>query len=159
MPARQAGEVAEAAAREREAFVGVGSRRDLGNQREGKHVRQVAHRGENGVVACRVELAHDGTTPRPAVGDPRQRLGVGLGKRCQHDVLVAEQRIECRDGSGMLGAGDRMPGHEPRQRATEIFARSCDDVLFGAARVGYHRARTEVWRDRREQRPHLADRR
>src|SRR2546428_11382071 len=67
MPARQAGEVAEAAAREREAFVGVGARRDPGNPPESKHVRQVAHRGENGVVACRVELAHDRATPRAAV--------------------------------------------------------------------------------------------
>ena len=95
----------------------------------------------------------------PERGDRRDRARIGFRQRRQHDVAVAIERREGGGGAGVLGARDRMPGHEARQRGAERRARRGDHVLLGAAGVGDDRARPEVRRHRREQRRILRDRR
>ena len=117
-PGGDAREVAKAARRIAEHVLGIGTRREFVHQREREQVRQVRHRGEDrgratpasSVRTCAPHARHRSATRRTA-------SAIRFGQRRQHDVAVAIQRRERRRRPRMLGAGDRMPGHETREQS------------------------------------------
>src|SRR5262245_45266177 len=67
-------EVAEAPGRVREQALGVLVARDLVDEREGEHVRQVADGGEHRVVRARLQLEHARAARGPGASHPRERV-------------------------------------------------------------------------------------
>src|SRR5205085_8448435 len=115
MAAREAGDIAKPRSREIEVLSGIGARRELLHQRERKHVRQMTHRGKNGIVSRRIEAAHRRAAAPPALGDTGDRLWIGFGDWSQHDLSLAKQRLDRRGGAGMLRTGDGMTRNEARK--------------------------------------------
>src|SRR3954447_13355874 len=87
MAGRNAREVAEAAGREREKLRGVLAARYVMHQSVGKEVRQVAHRGEHGIVLLGRHLAGAGAAGRPRLVHLLHRLFGILRQRRDHDPL------------------------------------------------------------------------
>jgi len=137
----------------------VGSCRELGDEREREHVRKMRDGCEDAVVLRGIEDAHARTAGFPQGADGRDRVGSRVRAGRQDRRAVAEQRGERCRRAGMLGAGDRVRGHEALGALAERLRGGRDDVLLGAARVGHHGARSRVRGDRREHRRDLRDRR
>ena len=105
-------------------------------------MRQVRNGGEYPVVRPRDRAR----APRAPQADQRPATvataaGIRFRDRRQHDVAIAKERREGGRRARMLGAGDRMAGHEPRERRAEMAPRRRDHVLLGAAGIGEDRAR------------------
>ena len=146
-----AGEIAEAAG-------GVGEQLRRRSRRVGDVVRpaRTRARAADGSPPRAPRRARSGVESRDAArrscarrrARARRRSRV-LGERRQHHAPAAEQLGARRGGAALLGAGDRMAGHEsaPMRRA-ERRARRGDDVALGAAGVGDEVPGSEVRRER-----------
>ena len=77
-------------------------------------MRQVTDGGEDVIVACGLERAHDAAARGPGVGYPLLRVGRRLSERGQDHRPAAKESIRCSRGAGALGARNRMPGYKTR---------------------------------------------
>ncbi len=156
---RDAREVAEAARGVVEIRRRVGTRGELGDEREREHVRQVRDRREDRVVAFRREGIDSRAARLPHRGDAGQRVAIRSGQRREYHAAVVEQSGKRRGGAAVLGSRDGMAGDERMKPRAERLASRGDHVLLRAAGVGHASARTEMGRELREQRRELRDRR
>ena len=68
-------------------------------------------------------------------------VGIGVGQRRQDAPAVVEQLGEAGFGPGMLGAGDRVAGHEMHARSGSVGRSVADHRLLDRADIGDDRAR------------------
>ena len=103
----------------------------------------MADRGEHPSCSsgASIEHAHAGNSHAPLTSATAR--GAVSGSGVNTTLRPLEEFGKRRIGAAVLGAGDRMPGHESRKCFAELASRQFDYVLLGAARIGDHRCRCE----------------
>jgi len=149
-------EVAKAARRESQDLGRVVARGDLGDERKGKDVRQVAHRGKDAVVVRGVRDRNAPAHRFPAASHRVQRFRRGLGHGREHDAGAAEKIGESRFHAARLAPGDGMARHEAPETLAQFLARDLHHLGLGAADVGHDRLVVHGERDIVQHRPHGA---
>ena len=125
--------------------VGIGHGVD---ERERRHVRQMAHEREDPIVnRCGHLLdAHARRLPERVYAPPRRRCGAHAG--CQDTPSPFQEVGERRGGAGVFRAGDRVAAAEPPGADAEDTLDGGDDRRLHAASVSDHRRRRQRTRQR-----------
>jgi hypothetical protein len=149
---RDAGEVTETGASQRQELAPRRLRQHRVEVGECQQVRQVADGGERGVVVLRRHAQHLAADGGPHVGGLLHHHRVGLRQRCQDDLLaLVELHVGVLDPGDFL-ARDRVRGDKAADALLEHAPRHVHHVALGAAHVHEQRARLDHVADGLERR-------
>jgi len=138
-----------------EVFIALGQRVD---QTKGQQVRQVAGCGQHFVMALDRHVLDVGLQRPPKAVDQGQGGRVGFRQRGEDDFVTAEQARVGGFYPALLGAGNRVTGHETWQAFAEHSTRFAHDIALGATDVGDDRPAEVELRQARQDFFHGQDR-
>ena len=109
-------------------------------------MRDVAGHGQHQIVMFGRHNLDAGAERLPELRQPLHGGLVGILGRCENAPAVDEQFGEAGVGTGMFGAGDRVPGNE-MHAGGNVRRHFTHDVRFDRADVGDNRSRFEMRAD------------